>query len=1117
MGSAARVSEAAGESGIRGLVGYWSFDEGQGTDTAANVVRNAPGLFGSTGTASLIEAAWVEGKLGKALDFAAGKSFALIDKTPELNCGDQLTIAAWIRIAQPENRALIINHEYAYRLSIAGKGKARVHFQLNLNGDWAGNWLISQSTLTPGTWHYVAGVYDGRERRIYIDGKLDATEVISGNIAMGQKFSIGGAALAGRGTKRVFKLGQSKAIPVREAFPGVIDEVKIWSRALSAADLALAAAEAREQVLAQLPRETALSFYSVKSVAMATPDSDAGCELAVFNGSDKAYQGTLSVTVSHSDGGGQVHAATHPLSISSGKKISLPVQFPAATPGSYTLRVARGDFELFSMPILVLEPISRAPQGDLKLKKVLQVDLGKDLDADRFCDDDNSRIVSSDLGDYREAGPEMQSRFVVRLPLRRSGLHLVRVSYPDDKARTCEIASWSPSADDRYNIHSGYFTGDPYPLSMKMQTVEFVIWARDTDQALAFTSWLEDQPAAAVEVFEIEGQLPSSAASHISSQRFIGQYWEDAQPLTRCFGGGAPNLIAFDKVVQNLCDYFDYSGQNLLMHPAVWYEGPIYNSLVEKRGGKGGFFMPTDGWIDIMLKRFEERGFKFYALFNTHQLPSLIDTMQADPEAVAAGAPTFNTVSKDGDVSIKTWHHRMSIYNALHPHVQNRVLALVEELADRYGDSPAFGGVGFHLTLASLLQPGSLEVSYDDWTVAAFEKDTGIQVPVKRVNAERFGERYQWITAHANDEWIRWRCKRMAAYYGEAASILRKRRKDLQLVITILEPPMQLIDPQRLAWMNGKRLVEQAREAGIDPDLLARHPGIVIQQSLSPSAQRSRLTFGLDRGRWGAPPPDKKSIAAIRGMDLDGAQQRDFRVTDSFGVFLYNRYFESAIGERKPLKSDWYGGIPLSTRRLDREIAFPSVDPEIHRSHCITLLQSLHHPGGASLDQLRNIRQGERLDVVTQSGVKNTTLTVTKDKGHRMFLAGDFGFRRRQQVDRSIPCQADVELVIGLHFLRTADNRMIEVDDFHRKRPPFVMVGFGLPLFVMESLLGSTNQIAKLAPAFKGAAGIVNNHQSTSLFDEAQQVSLGFLLILQGFVILEMQYDLIKLEQLIRG
>jgi len=914
MSSTPRVIEAAGESkasGIHGLVGYWSFDEGKGTNTAANVVRNAPGLFGSTGTASLIEPTWVEGKLGRALDFSGGKSFALINKIPELNCDDQLTIAAWVRIAQPEDRALIINHEYAYRLSITGKGKARVRFQLNLNGDWGGNWLISQSTLIPGTWHYVAGVYDGRERRIYIDGKLDATETISGSITMGQKFSIGGAALASRGTKPVFKLGESKAVPAREAFPGVIDEVKIWNRALSVADLALAAVEARKQVLSQLPRETALSFYTVKSVTMATPDGNANGELAVFNGSDRTYKGTLSVTVSHSDGGGQVHQATHPLNISSGKKISLPVQFPAPTSGSYTLRVTRADFELFSMPVLVLQPGSRAPQGRLKLKKVLRVDLGKNLDVDSYCDDGSSRIVSSELGDYREAGAKKHSRFVVRLPLRRSGLHLVRVSYPDDKARTCEIASWSPVANDRYNIHSGYFTGDPYPLSKKMQTVEFVIWARDTDQALAFTSWLEDQPAAAaaVEVFEIEGRLPSSAASHVPSQRFIGQYWEDAQPLSRCFGGGAANLTAFDKTVQNLCDYFDYSGQNLLMHPAVWYEGPIYNSLVEKRAGKGGFFMPTDGWIDIVLKRFEERGFKFFALFNTHRLPSLTDTMQADPEAVASGAATFNTVSKDGDVSIKTWHHRMSIYNALHPQVQDRVLALVEELADRHGDSPAFGGIGFHLTLASLLQPGSLEVSYDDWTMTAFEKDTGIQIPVDQTGVERFGERQQWITAHANGEWIRWRCQRMATYYGKVASILRKRRKDLQLVVTILEPPMQLIDPQRLAWMNGKSLLEQAREAGIDPNLLARQPGVVIQQSLSPSAQRSRLTFGLGRGRWGAPPPDKKSIAAIRDMDLDAKQQREFRVSDSFGVFLYNRYFESAIGERKPLKSDWYGGI----------------------------------------------------------------------------------------------------------------------------------------------------------------------------------------------------------------
>jgi hypothetical protein len=285
--------------------------------------------------------------------------------------------------------------------------------------------------------------------------------------------------------------------------------------------------------------------------------------------------------------------------------------------------------------------------------------------------------------------------------------------------------------------------------------------------------------------------------------------------------------------------------------------------------------------------------------------------MNVDTAKIQAGEPTFNTVSRDNDPLKNTYHHRSSMFNALHPRVQERVLALVEEISDRYAGSPAFAGIGFHLTMAQLLQPGSLEVSYDDWTVGEFEQDTGTKIPVEGGDAERFGKRYEWIMENAKNEWIQWRCERIAEYYGKVAEILQDKREDLQLVVTILEPPMSIIDPQRQAWMDGKPLVELSREGGIDPALLAKHPGVVIQQRLGPTAKRKRLTFGVTRGMWGSSPPTQKSINAIRAMDFAEDQQREFKTTEPFGVFLYNRYFESYIGMTKPLKSDWFKSLDV--------------------------------------------------------------------------------------------------------------------------------------------------------------------------------------------------------------
>ncbi len=908
---AARAEAAEVDATASGLVGYWALDEGRG-DTAANTARPSADVFGNSGSARVLAPVWVKGKHGTALDFSGGRSVVMVEKTKELDCPDQVTIAAWVRLENPTARGLILNHEYAYRLGVNLGKKRRVRLQLNLDGNWAGNWLTGKTSLETGRWYHLAGVFDGRQRRIYIDGRLDAEESVQGRISQGRHFTIGAQAVqrkAKHRSKHGSKRGQAAGDTVSNPFPGVLDEVKVWNRSLSDSELARAAAQDRPQLAALLPPEKDLYFYTVRCVGMLGRETP--CRVAVFNGGTTPYRGTLAVRIAAADGS-PLHTSQHPLQLASRRGTLLSAAFRAPAAGVYRLVVDSDGRPLHETPVCVLAPYQRQPVGEPALKKVLHVDLARELGPETLCDDGTSRVVRSEVGVYREAGPKQFSRFVVRLPLRRTGLHLVRLTYPDDKPRTCEIASWSPVEADRFNAHTGYFTGDDYPISGRMQTFEFVIWARDVNQALVFTTWLEGQPAAAstIDVFAVDGRLPSRPASRLPSRRLIGHYWEDAQPLSRCFGGDAPDPVDFDRVACNLCDYFDYTGQNVLMHPVVWYEGPIYNSLVEARGGKGGFHLPTDAWVDILLARFGERGFKFYGLLNVHQLPSLVRRMNADDARVRAGEPTFNTVSKDNRVATRTWHHLMPMFNALHPRVQARVLVLVKELADRYGDRPAFAGLGFHLTLAQLLQPGSLDVSYDDWTVGAFTADTGLTVPVDPGDPQRFGKRYQWIMANAREEWIGWRCRRMADYYGRVAKILRDKRDDLQLVVTILEPPMSIIDPQRLEWMGGKRLVEMAREGGIDPALLAEQPGVVLQQRLGPTAKRKRLTFGTTRGRWGCPPPTAENIDAIRKMDLDADQQKEFRTTADFGVFLYNRYFESAVGKTQPLECDWYQSIP---------------------------------------------------------------------------------------------------------------------------------------------------------------------------------------------------------------
>lgn len=85
--------------------------------------------------------------------------------------------------------------------------------------------VIGTTPIEHGAWHHVAASYDGGTWRLYLDGALEATEVVGETPASHsmQPFALGTAmdSMGGR----------------EGAFEGRLDEVRVWSRALSKAEV----------------------------------------------------------------------------------------------------------------------------------------------------------------------------------------------------------------------------------------------------------------------------------------------------------------------------------------------------------------------------------------------------------------------------------------------------------------------------------------------------------------------------------------------------------------------------------------------------------------------------------------------------------------------------------------------------------------------------------------------------------------------------------------------------------------------------------------------------------------------------------------------------------------
>jgi len=233
------VGEEARDAGpgslLEGLVAYWRLD-----DRGMLRVGNGAGTADSSGNGnhavpeSVSLSDWRAGHNGSALAFGQAGWLRTVF-TPSINSiRNEITIAAWIRIAAVEARDQVIMQRQA--------GTATdVHWVLRMRGGRPS--LEAPSTgacdapmpLPLDQWVHLAATYDGRNQRISYDGQEVRACPTSGAFAEDVTGITVGTAQVGPGPFDVDKMRSLRA---------VLDEVLLYSRALSGAELqALAAGQ----------------------------------------------------------------------------------------------------------------------------------------------------------------------------------------------------------------------------------------------------------------------------------------------------------------------------------------------------------------------------------------------------------------------------------------------------------------------------------------------------------------------------------------------------------------------------------------------------------------------------------------------------------------------------------------------------------------------------------------------------------------------------------------------------------------------------------------------------------------------------------------------------------
>ena len=279
-----------------GLLGYWAFDEGTGTTAIDSSGSGNNGvLFNSP--------AFIAGRMGNALSFNGVNQYVQVSSTSGLNLSNAITLAAWINPSDVT----------AYR-TIVVKGAAGLRgYGMNLiNGNLNfikvnGTDVASSVAISAGVWQHVAITWnavtgevkfykDGALAQTVIDGFVPSTSLDTDNLLVG--LWLGGGSY----------------------FAGAMDELRVYSSALSAADIlalyAIPTADTTPPTIA-ITAPTTASTYSTSSSPLTlggTASDNVGVTQVTWANS-RGGSGTASGTTSWTASGIALQLGTNVLTV----------------------------------------------------------------------------------------------------------------------------------------------------------------------------------------------------------------------------------------------------------------------------------------------------------------------------------------------------------------------------------------------------------------------------------------------------------------------------------------------------------------------------------------------------------------------------------------------------------------------------------------------------------------------------------------------------------------------------------------------------------------------------------------------------------------------------------
>ncbi len=714
-----------------------------------------------------------------------------------------------------------------------------------------------------GTWFHLVFVWDdaANESVFYLNGMF-------GDIS------------GGLGRELDAKLKFGSVSDLCYGLDGVLDEVRIYDRALDAADAQALYADV-------FPLATApLDFAG----AAGTPGN---YRVRLVNLSDKTQEAEYAFKISAVASGQICAVARMAVALPAGATRILHLPFTPPAAGGYRIAAEVGGRTQRIWEIAAIAPENQTGQmpladaGSLRTSLIRSIDCAREPAAEEYADDGACRVVASPCGRYRTTAlRRTNAGFAYRFDIPNpGGAYWIEIDYPDDADRIFSLVIYPravyPAAPtcDRYlpggSLDTiGIMTGGARPVSTTRQTKRLLLWPDSREIMVGCFAYIHPDIAgpAAMELrlYENNGPLPRLPVNPPAGlpARVLGA-WEEDPSMAGANWFNRPECYRqsdFDFWLikaARMAAYARHCGRNQWSMLLLDYHGDNSGALnyILPASRNTAAYGRIPGWADAVAAVFEREQMPFLVELNQrNNLAGRLDRKEWGALAHIIGrrklSRDFAEAEGRGEAALEQFTAGNALarmrngedawaLDPLHPEVQAGYLRLVRAYRDKFGKYAQFAGI--NMISPVQLDYAGPESGYGDYTVNRFARETGAALP-SAAGPERFAERCRWLQANAWERWLDWRCAGIAAFYAQMLAELNIGSSGKRLVIRLV-PGRD--NPIAAALAGGKpppvTLAEFWRERGIDLALLGRVAGLQVLTELRPNYSEVHPENGDER------------------------------------------------------------------------------------------------------------------------------------------------------------------------------------------------------------------------------------------------------------------------------